>query len=207
MKRKYRRVFMFFIVLLIACVMALLMLKFFHNLKQNTKKVNVIDSLENYDYKLEDRDTVLYKNLYNELKMVLKEEKIDKNKYAEVISKLFIVDLFTLDNKLSKYDVGGTDFVYEDSRDNYKLDVEETLYKTIKNNADGKRRQDLPIVKEINLENLEEGKFKLGDNEVASLETILSWTYEKDYGYDKKAKVTLVEKDDKLYIVEYSVEE
>ena len=158
MKRKYRRVLMFFIVLIIICIVILLMVKFFHNLKSSSQKVNVIDTLENYDYKLEDRDTVLYKNLFNELKEVLKtKENIDKNKYSELVSKLFIVDLFTLDNKLSKYDVGGTDFVYPDNIENYKLDVEETLYKILKNNADGKRKQDLPIVKEITLENLAEG--------------------------------------------------
>lgn len=203
MKRKYRRVLLFFLILFIICIIIILMVKFFHNLNTSSKKINVVDSVENYDYVLEDRDTVLYKNLFNELKTLLKEDSINQEKYAELVSKLFVVDLFTLDNKLSKYDVGGIDFVYPDNLDNYKLDVEETLYKTIVNNADGKRRQNLPIVKDISLESIEKGTFKIKDQEQDSFICKLSWKYEKDDGYEDNAIITLVTKDKKMYIVEY----
>ncbi len=202
MKRKYRRVLLLFIAIFIICVLVLLMVKFFHNLDSG-QKVNVVDSVENYDYVLEDRDTVLYKNIYNELKNVLDSDSVDNDKYAELVSKLFITDLFTMANKLSKYDVGGADFVYPDNVANYKLDVEETLYKTLKNNADGKRKQDLPVVKDITLASLEKSKFKIGETEVDSIVCTLNWTYEKDYGYDTDATVTLVNKDDRIYVVEY----
>ena len=45
-------------------------------------------------------------------------KEVDNKKYAEAISKLFVIDFFTLDNKSSKNDVGGVQFVYT----SYKAD-------------------------------------------------------------------------------------
>ena len=104
MKRKYRKILVFFIALIMLCIITLLVVKFFHGLKK-PQNVSVVDTIKNYDYALEDRDTVLYKNLYQQLKEVLEEDKIDEDAYSKLVVQMFIADLFTLDNKMSKYDV------------------------------------------------------------------------------------------------------
>ena len=98
-------------------------------------------------------------------------------------------------------------FVYPDALEKYKIAVEESIYKTVENNSDGKRKQDLPIVSEVNVEDGTKSTFKIGEEEKESLEFKATWSYEEDYGYDKAAKVTLVKVDDKFFVVEYKVEE
>ena len=179
------------------------MLKFYKSL--NTKEIKIIDTVENFDYALEDRDTVLYKNIHRELKNNLESEEINYDEYAKEIAQLFIVDLFTLDNKLSTYDVGGVEFVYPLVLDNYKLNVEDTLYKHIE--TDSKRKQKLPIVSSIDVDDFTKGEYTIGEDTYPSFITKLNWSYEKDYGYDTYAAVTLILKDEKIYVVEYQVVE
>ena len=45
---------------------------------------------------------------------------------------MFLIDLYNLDNKKNMYDVGGVIFVFPDARENYKLNVSNTLYKYMK---------------------------------------------------------------------------
>lgn len=206
MRKKYKRLLLIIGLCIVVILALVLILKFYRGLNA-TNKIKVIDTVENFDYVLEDRDTVLYKNLHQELKQVLKSKEIDQKKYAELVAKLFIVDLFTLDNKLSTYDVGGTDFVYPDAVENFKLNVEDTLYKYMENNADGKRKQVLPIVKDIEVLSNESGEFKKGEEQIPSYIINLSWSYEKDLGYDTKAVLTIIAKDNKLYVGEYKTVE
>lgn len=206
MRRKYKRILKGLVFAIVIIIIVLLLGHFFKNLS-HSKKVNVIDTVENFDYALEDRDTVLYKNIHQELKANLESDNIDYDKYAEQIAKLFVVDLFTMENKLSTYDVGGVEFIYPNVVDNYKLNVEQTIYKNIESNGDGKRNQTLPIVKSVDIVSNETGTFKYQDKEMDAYIIELSWDYEKDLGYDKKATVTIVKKDDKLFIVEYKVNE
>ena len=75
---------------------------FFNNNTVNKKLV----SLDLYGYTLSKNDTDVYKDAFNELKDVLNEENINYEEYAKLISKLFIIDVFTLDNKLASTDIG-----------------------------------------------------------------------------------------------------
>ncbi len=203
MKKKYKRLLFVMIIILIVIIVGILMLKFYKSL--NTREIKIIDTVENFDYALEDRDTVLYKNIHRELKNNLESDEINYDEYAKTIAKLFIVDLFTLDNKLSTYDVGGVEFVYPDVLDNYKLNVEDTLYKHIE--TDSKRKQKLPIVSSIDVDDFTKSEYTIGEDTYPSFITKLNWSYEKDYGYDTYAAVTLILKDEKIYVVEYQVVE
>ena len=100
------------------------------------------------------------------------------------------------------YDVGGVQFVYPDIRDNYKLNVTNTLYKYMKDNSDGKREQDLPMVKSVSIKNEDETKYKIGEEEFDGYKINLDIKYVKDLEYDKSAEIILVKKDKYLYIVE-----
>lgn len=199
MKRKYKRLILTLGLILLIIVILLLMVNFFKKL-DNKREINIIDTVENFNYNLEDRDTVLYKNLHQELKNTLEHDEKDYDKYAELIAKLFIVDLYTLDNKISPYDVGGQEFIYPDILDNYKIKVENTLYKIIE--SDSKRKQKLPIVKSIEIVDKTKEEYSFNEENVDSYVISLKWDYEKDYGYNKESKVRIIRKEDLLYIVE-----
>ena len=79
-----------------------------------------LDSIELYGYTLSKNDTDIYKTYFKELSKTLNENPINYNEYAKLISKLFVIDLYTLDNKLASTDIGGLEFLHNDLKDNYK---------------------------------------------------------------------------------------
>ena len=102
--------------------------KFFK--KDNTKKVKVVDSIKNahVDYVVNENDSKLFKKTFEDLKKVLSSKEVDNKKYAEVISKLFVIDFFTLSNKTSKNDVGGVQFVFEGYKTTFVEFARDGLY-------------------------------------------------------------------------------
>lgn len=201
MKKKYRIPLIIF-VLLIIVVVGLLLYKtlFSENEKSNIK---IVDSIDNFNYTLDERDSKLMKDTYNELKKVLKAKDIDFEEYAKTLSKLFVIDLFTMNNKINRYDVGGAEYVYPDARENFKMNVRDTIYKTIINNSKGKRKQELPIVSSVDVTDIKETEYNYGDKKMSGYNIELNWNYEKELGYDTKATITLVKDNDMLYVVEY----
>ena len=201
MKKKYKRLIILFVVialLAIGCFLIFKMLK-----KDDVQEnVNVVDSISEYGYNLDDRDTELMKSTYEELKNILNSDEIDYELYASALAKLFVIDLFTMDNKINKYDVGSTEYVYPDALENFKLNVEDTLYKHMENNSGGKRKQDLPEVSSIEVLSTETGEYTIEENSFDSYIVNLSWQYVSDLGYDNNALITLINLDNKLYVVE-----
>ena len=86
--------------------------------------------MEDYDYYLEDNATEYYKELYNNLKDILKEEEINDEEYAKIVSKLFITDLFTLNNKVTSSDIGGLQFIHNDFKEDFINIAKTTIYST-----------------------------------------------------------------------------
>jgi hypothetical protein len=201
-KRKLRKK-----IIIVIAVVVLLAICFFVGrkiyIKLNTFNIKIVDRIDNYPYILDDRDTEVFKTYFKELKSLLKESNIDNEKYAGLVAKLFIIDLYTLNNKVNKYDIGAVEFVYPDAVANYKLKVQDTLYKYLIDNTNKKRNQELPIVKDVEVSNIEAIDFKIQENSVKAYKISLSWTYEKDLGYDAKGTVIAVEKDNVLYVAEY----
>ena len=207
MKKKYKRLIILFVVialLAIGCFLIFKMLK-----KDDVQEnVNVVDSISKYGYNLDDRDTELMKSTYEELKKILNSDEIDYELYANTLAKLFVIDLFTMDNKINKYDVGSTEYVYPDAIENFKLNVEDTIYKHMENNSSGKRKQNLPEVSSIDVLSTEVGEYTIGDTDTFDAYIVdLAWEYASDLGYDDNATVTLVKMEEKLYVVEYAVGE
>lgn len=202
MKKKYKILLIVIIILIIVIIAAIVAFKFLKG-SEPAEPVKVVDRIDNFDYTLDDRDTELMKNTYNELKTVLSSDEIDYEKYAEILSKLFVIDLFTMDNKVNRYDVGSTEYVYPDSVDNFKTNVEDTIYKSMENNSDGKRKQDLPEVSSIDNTSVETSTFTIGEEEHESFVVNINWSYVSDLGYDDNATITLIELNEKLYVVEY----
>lgn len=206
MKKKFKRLIMIFIVIAILLIISFLVYKLLKNNNTNDN-IKVVDSIEKYGYNLDDRDSALMKSKYEELKKVLNSDEIDFEEYAKILAELFIIDLFTLNNKINKYDVGSAEYVYPDSIENFKLNVEDTIYKHMENNSDGKRKQDLPEVSGSNITAINTGEFLIDDENYDSFIVELNWDYANDLGYDDNATITLINLDNKLYVVEYFVGE
>lgn len=202
MKKKYKYP-LIILILVIIIIIGLIVFKMFFTKSEVKNNVKVIDSIVDFSYTLDERDTTLMKDTYKELKRVLKEKDINYEEYASILARLFVIDLFTMDNKINKYDVACLEYVYPDNVDNFKTNVEDTIYKTIEDNTYGKRTEKLSVVSSVNVTDVSTNTFKINEEEVPSYVVTLNWDYENDLGYDKNATITLVKKDKKLYAVEY----
>ena len=116
-------------------------------------------SLDLYGYTLSKNDTDLYKDNFKALEKTLNETPINYEDYAKIMSKLFVIDVFTLSNKLSSTDIGGLEFLHKDLRENFKENMGSTLYKNVEINLDGKRTQNLPEVTIVEVTDLFETKY------------------------------------------------
>lgn len=200
MKKKYKTL----LIIIVICIILIIGLLVIKNMKNEVKNnVKVVDSIVDFSYTLDERDTSLMKENYKELKKILKEKDINYEEYSQIIAKLFIIDLFTMDNKINKYDVGSLEYVYPETIDNFKLNIEDTIYKSIEDNTYDKRVQELPIVKSIEVIDTKTSTFKINEKELDSFIVTLNWEYEKDLGYDKEATITLIKENKKVYVVEY----
>ena len=160
-----------------------------------------LDSIELYGYTLSKNDTEIYKTYFKELSKVLNEKTIDYTEYAKLISKLFVIDLYTLDNKLASTDIGGLEFLHKDLKDNFKENMGSTLYNFVESNIDGKRTQELPIVKDVNVSDVFETKYTYNKTEYDAYIVSTDITYEKDLGYPKSMKLTIIKDNNIVYIV------
>ena len=160
-----------------------------------------LDSIGLYGYSLHDRDSKTYKDTFKELSKTLNSDNIDYKNYATLASKLFIMDLFTLDNKLGSTDIGGLQFIHKDLKENFKENMGNTIYKYVEINIDGKRTQELPTVKDVTVSDVKETTYKYNNNSYDAYIVTTSWEYEKDLGYQNSMKITFIKDKNILYIV------
>ena len=106
---------------------------------KKVEEVKVLSTIEKYNYTLDNNETDIYQKYFKELDECLKKEEIDKIEYSNIISKLFVIDFYTLNNKITNKDIGGVQFLKEDIKKNFSLKASNTMYKYIKNNIYGFR--------------------------------------------------------------------
>jgi len=180
------------ILVIIACILYLVFTFF--------KKEDTANKVENittkFNYVVYERDTDEYKKEYNNLKTILKEEVINYEDYANSMSKLFILDFYTLSNKKSNQDIGGIQFIEKSFKDNFILNISDNMYKYIK------QVNELPKVKEVFINKIEETKYEYKDKTYDAYLVELSWDYETDYGYEKEGTLILIKDSEQLFIVE-----
>ena len=180
--------------------------KFFK--KDNAKKVKIVDSIknDNVDYVVNENDSKLFKKTFEELKKVLNAKEVDNKKYAETISKLFVIDFFTLSNKTSKNDVGGVQFVFDGYKTTFVEYARDGIYKQVLANDGGQINNSLPTVKSVTVNSVEEvspaGMFATPFAEDAvGYEVRLSWTYENDDSFQSEAVIVVAPDGEKLSLV------
>lgn len=160
-------------------------------LTSEVKATATIDTIENYHYILTDNDTDYYKKTFKELKQVLKEE-VNEEEYAKTISKLFIIDFYSLSTSVNKNDVGGVQFVKEDYRDTFIKIAKDSIYNSVENNIYGDRKQKLPTVTNVEVTNISKEK----DDYIVTA----SITYEENMGYASSVEINIIKRDNILEI-------
>jgi len=197
----------FLIILGIILVIATGVVTYFLVTKENNvEEVKVLKEIKGYGYTLKDNKSASYKKLFAELEEILGKSKVDEEKYVETISKMFILDFYSLDEKAAKTDVGGVDFLYQDTLDNFLDNATDTLYKYVESNIYKQRKQDLPTVSEVKIESIENEEFdyleKTDDN---AFVVKASWTYKdekKASGYQDTATLVFIHNGKRLDLVE-----
>ena len=198
---KKKSLFTIFIIILLVGAGVYIYLNFFKTFSSNTKKTS--DVIEEYGYTLSDNQPEIYKKYFKELKSVLSNGEVDEDKYLELISKMFIIDLYSLDTKIDKNDIGGVEFVYSDALDNYKAKMADSLYLYVESNLYGKRKQKLPVVEDVSIEDVKNVSYyyakKSDDN---AYQVKVEWDYVKDLGYETEAVLYFIHDGNKLSLVE-----
>lgn len=212
--KKSKKILITLIIIVILSIIGILLYNYFS--KDEPKEVKTIKSIPEYGYELKENETKLYKDEFDNLDKILSKKEVDYEEYAKQIAKLFIIDFYTLDNKLSKNDIGGTDFIKDDMKDNFIEEARSTFYKYLEVNSSD-RNQELPIVSEIKDVEIENTTFVIKDSKTTTSKTktttskgtqidaykvTISWDYKDDYGYEKEANMIIIKEDKKLYIVE-----
>jgi len=170
--------------------------------KKKQEPVKVVDQLENYGYTLDENETTYYKDLFKELKDTLNSE-LDEEKYASLVSRLFCADFFYLNNKVTKNDIGGVQFVYTNYQEDFSKYAKESIYKHVESNLYNDRNQELPVVTNVEVLNIENEEYiYLEETDTNAYKVEVKITYEKDLGYQTNATLYLVHTNDKLEIVE-----
>lgn len=210
-KRKLskKKIFKFLLVLIaIIAIIFVVTSLFLDNGKPTKKVVKVEDEIKKYGYKMDDNETKYYKELFKKLKTTLESDEVDEDKYASLVSQLFLADFLNLDNKTSKNDIGGVQFVYTDFQGDFIKLAKNGIYNEVVNESSGvKNENKLPTVTNvevINLEHISHDYLNTTDSDAIKVD--LKITYETDLGYQETTSLILVHNDIKLEIVEMSEE-
>jgi len=207
--RKRYKIWLIIILVLLVVVLAIGALKLF--IKDEPEKTpknttNVILNIDKFKYTLDDRDSKYMKELFNELAEVLNKEEINYEEYAKLLAKLFVVDFYTLNNKINKYDIGSLEYILNDKVDMFKSKAMDTIYNDIIDNTYKDRVQDLPEITNVEILNLEKTQIDLNNTKIDAYKITMNYNYKKDLGYDKEGTLYLIKNDTKLEVAIYSPE-
>ena len=202
LKKKTKRVILLLFIILLAIAGFFIYDKYFN---KTVRKAITIDKIPAYGYNLKDNKPPKYIKMFRELKDILTEKPVDKEKYAKKITQMFIYDFYSLQDKSVKTDVGGVDFVHPDVLKNFLENAENTYYKYVESNLYNNRKQSLPTVDEVKINKIEQTEYKYNETtDDKAYKVNATWTYTSaKYGdYQNEANLIIVHDGKKLYIVE-----
>lgn len=205
MKKRKIKPWPVILTLIICCFIVLLfcLVDIYRSLKSgNISQVKVLETIENFDYKLDENDSAYVKSLFKDLKKVLEEEQVDEQSYASLMSQIFVADFYSLKQAINKNDVGGTQFVYEPYQNDFIASAKSTIYAYVENNIYGTRNQALPLVSNVEVTDIQSTEYEsdmVSDQKAYLVDLYV--TYEETLDYPNHVSLTLVHNDDKLQIV------
>ncbi len=207
MKKRYKIPLIILGTIIIVCLLGLILFQFvFKNPKEEkppiTNVANVTNKIEGYDYTLDDRDTEIFSLKFKELKEIL-DNNDNEEEYAKLLAQLFVIDLFTIDNKTSKYDIGGLEYLHTNAKESFRSKILDTIYKTVEDNSYNTRKQNLPVVKNAEVLDIKKTTYTYNNQKEDAYEIEINWEYIENLGYDTSAKITMIKEENKLAIVSY----
>ena len=202
LKKSVKRFLIILLILIVLAGGAFLVWKFYPK-ERAQEAATVVSEIPGYGYTLKSNKSAQYKEMFQELTDILSESPVDEEAYVEQISKMFILDFYTLSNKVANTDVGGVDFVHSTAQANFLEKAEDTIYKYVESDIYGERDQKLPTVDEITVSSIDTVTYELSDSvDDNAYQVSLSWTYKEDMGYQNEAVLTFVHEGEKLSLVE-----
>ena len=205
LKKKVRRFLLVVLIIALIVVCAFLAKNMFFD-KQEVKETKVLKTIEKYGYTLKDNKTKKYKKMFEELNEVLTEDPVDEEDYVKKITEMFIYDFYSLEDKASKTDIGGVDFVHKDVLQNFLIAAEDTYYKYVESNIYNNRQQRLPVVDDITIESVNQDSYTIagGATDDKAFFVKVNWDYTDSSfdSYQKSAELVFVHNDVRLDLVE-----
>ena len=205
LKKKVRRFLLVVLIIALIVVCAFLVKNMFFD-KQEVKETKVLKTIDKYGYTLKDNKTKKYKKMFEELNEILTEDPVDEEDYVKKITEMFIYDFYSLDDKASKTDIGGVDFVHKDVLQNFLITAEDTYYKYVESNIYNNRQQRLPVVDDITIESINQDSFTIagGATDEKAYYVKVNWDYTDTSfdSYQKSAELIFVHNDIRLDLVE-----
>ncbi|MEG0826089.1 MAG: hypothetical protein RR404_01325 [Bacilli bacterium] len=203
MKKNLDRYVLILIIVVLTFLLILYGVNIFKEKSKVKSKIEIIDKIEDYNYILENTMTNEYKKVFKKLVEVLKIQSIEEEKYVSLISQLFIMDFYTLNDKLNNTDIGGIEFVFENIKENFKLKATNTIYKYLESNIYGERKQELPVVRDVVVNSIKKISYKYNSIiDEKAYQISVKWIYEKDLEYEKEKMLYFVHEGKKLSLVE-----
>lgn len=203
-RRKLKKKVVVLIVLIIIALFSITGLVLYNTFfSKSDNSVKVVDEIPGYGYTLQDDQPKIYKELFKELAEVLSKDSVDEDEYAKLISQMAVIDFYNLDNKVSKNDVGGVQFIRAKNIDNFVLEASETVYKYIEHDIYGNRNQTLPEVTSSSVKDIKQEAYSYKDIKDDKAYTVtVNIEYKKDLDYPTEVIVKLLHTDKKLEIYE-----
>lgn len=203
LKKKVKRFLIILLIVIVAAVGGFVFYEMTNTSKVTIKKATVLNEIKEYGYTLKSNKSKAYKKEFANLATILNSDSVDEEAYLKSITKLFILDFYTLSDKVANTDVGGVDFIHTNAKNNFLEKAEDTIYKYVENNMYGGRHQSLPTVKNVTIDNIQNVSFTL-NKEVDSkaYQVTVSWTYTEENDYQNKATLTFAHEGKKLSLVE-----
>lgn len=195
MKNKKKKVAIFDFILLIIIISLLIysglrIRKYFKK-----EQIKIITKINNYPYKVTEKNTKIYKNYFYKLNQELQKENIDEKKYASLISALFVADFYDTSYKNSRVDVGGLDFIHSKLKNNFKEKAMDTYYKYLKIN-DKKNKVEIKKIIIGEIKNIEYTENQINDLLAYEVAVEFTTNEKKDH-----IKITIVHENGLLSIV------
>jgi len=205
LKKKTKRVLIGIIIVLLIALLGFVVYKYYSTKNPEVKEAKVVSKIDEYGYKLKENKPKAYKDMFKELEEILKADKVDEEAYVKKISEMFIYDFYSLDDKDAKTDIGGVDFVYSKVLENFLQNAQNTYYKYVESNIYNNRNQKLPIVKDIEITEVNTKPFAYGkETDEKAYEVVVKWDYtDTDFAtYQKSGKLIFIHDGIKLSLVE-----
>ena len=189
------------VIIILFLVLIFCIVDIIKGLTSNTKQVQILSNIEGYEYTLNENDSEYFKEKFMLLKDELEKNK-DEEKYASLISELFVIDFFSIEKSINKNDIGGVQFIYKDYQNDFIKYAKDGIYKYVENNIYKDRNQELPLVKSTEIKSIEQEKVSFDnnvtDNKAYVVKVLIE--YEEELDYPEEVELTIIHNEDKLQI-------